>query len=296
MFTLFKNSISSLYTQVSGKIQSLLGTKTIDESTIQELQQILIAADVGIPTAKLIIERLKKAAAQTTEEKSLKELLAPILIEILTIPYQNNDQEKTAYLLVGINGSGKTTLAGKLASRYKANGKKVLLVAADSFRAAATEQLNQWAERAGVAIITGQPNQDPASVVFQGGEHFKNNGYDILIIDTAGRLQTKVNLMHELSKIKRVISKVLPNTPIKTLLTIDAMLGQNSLEQASIFKEATDLDGIILTKTDGTGKGGIIFAIAHQLAIPIAGITFGEAADDYRSFDATAYVNQLLEI
>ena len=217
-----------------------------------------------------------------------------ILLDILLQLKSPDLSTERVFLFVGINGSGKTTSIGKLAHHYTQQGKKVLLVAADTFRAAAPEQLNQWALQVGADILIGKEGQDPASLVFQGCEKFKNEQYDILIIDTAGRLQTKINLMHELAKIKRSLSKQLPEESIATLLTIDSMLGQNSFEQAKLFKEATDVNGIILTKMDGTGKGGIVFAIAQELGIPVAFLTFGEQADQLKKFDAQEYVTELL--
>ena len=219
-------------------------------------------------------------------------------------------------LLVGVNGSGKTTLAAKLAYQAKrenpstpfdcaqdrlrqssglGTGKKVLLVAADTFRAAAQEQLAGWAHKLGVDIVTGSQNQDPASVVFAGCKKFKDENYQTLIIDTAGRLQTKTNLMKELEKIKRIITQQLPNLPVTTLLTIDAMIGQNSLEQARIFHESTSVSGLALTKMDGTGKGGIIFTIAAELNLPILLVSFGESPEQLKYFDAQEYVQALLD-
>jgi fused signal recognition particle receptor len=217
------------------------------------------------------------------------------LLHILTTPPAAT-LDSQVFVLVGINGSGKTTFAGKLAHKLKQEGNNVLLVAADTFRAAAPEQLTAWAQNIGVDIVLGTPNQDPAAVVFAGCERFKKENYDAIIIDTAGRLHTKTNLMNELAKIKRVITKQLPDKSITTLLTIDAMLGQNSFEQAKLFKECTDVNGIVLTKMDGTGKGGIVFAIAHQLHIPIAYISFGEQLDNIKLFDAQEYVHDLLEV
>ena len=198
------------------------------------------------------------------------------------------------YLLVGINGSGKTTFAAKLALKWLQKNKKVLLTAGDTFRAAATKQLEFWADKIGTEIVTGKQGQDPGSVVFAACDKFKKDSVDILIIDTAGRLQTKINLMNELSKLKRIIQKQLPEAKICTLLTIDAMLGQNSFEQAKIFNKATNVDGIVLSKMDGTGKGGIVFAINQELDIPVAFITFGEKPEHIKSFEAQEYIEQLL--
>lgn len=200
----------------------------------------------------------------------------------------------TIYLLVGINGSGKTTCVAKLAHLFKNQGKKVLLVAADTFRAAAPEQLAAWATATDATLVTGTTGQEPASVVFAGCDVFAKNEHDIMIIDTAGRLQTKTNLMRELEKMRRIIEKKAPNATVCTLLTVDAMLGQNSLEQARVFHESTPLDGIILTKMDGTGKGGIVFAIMHELKIPIVFMTYGEKLEDMAQFNLTDYIATLL--
>ena len=203
--------------------------------------------------------------------------------------------EASVFVLVGINGSGKTTSVAKLAYQCAQKGKKVLLVAADTFRAAAVAQLESWARATGTDIVTGAPGQDPASVVFTGCQQFIQGSYDILIIDTAGRLHTKANLMNELGKVMRIITKNVPEKKVQTLLTIDAMLGQSSFGQAQLFKECAQVDGVILTKMDGTGKGGVIFAIAAELKLPVAYITFGEAVGDIKRFVSTEFVTQLLD-
>jgi fused signal recognition particle receptor len=274
---------------------SFFSRTTIDEAALKELEILLISSDVGVATTRAIIAQLRNSIGTgVIDGAQLKAHLHTILLNILT-QYQAADLSKqTVFLFVGINGSGKTTSIGKFARSYVQQGKKVLLVAADTFRAAAPEQLAQWALSTNADIICGKEGQDPASLVFQGCEKFKKEQYDILIIDTAGRLQTKVNLMHELAKIKRAVEKQLPNQSVATLLTIDAMLGQNSFEQAKLFKESTDVNGIILTKMDGTGKGGIVFAIAQELAIPIAFLTFGEQSDQIKQFNAQEYVTELL--
>jgi len=225
--------------------------------------------------------------------QDLKKALEALLIEHLET--HQFVSENRVFLLVGINGSGKTTFAGKLAHQFIKQGKKVLLVAGDTFRAAATAQLKEWSNRVHADIIIGKENQDPASVIFTACQQFKNNDYDVLIIDTAGRLQTKVNLMKELEKIRRILSAQLPEQKVTTLLTIDSMLGQNSFEQAKLFHESTSLDGIILTKMDGTAKGGIVFAITQELRIPIAYISHGETVEHIDSFNAQEYVKQLLQ-
>lgn len=298
MFSFIKNKLQKIYSGFTSKLASLFGRTTIDEATLKELEILLLSADTGIKTTRSIIEQLKTQckSGQLQEGETLRTALAPILTGILDKAGTTSINNIPIYVLVGINGSGKTTLVGKLAYQCVQEDKRVLLVAADTFRAAAPEQLTQWAKKINVDIVLGQPNQDPASVVFTGCEQFKNGAYDVLIIDTAGRLHTKTNLMNELAKIKRTIVKQLPDQKIITLLTVDSMLGQNSFEQAKLFKECTDVNGIALTKMDGTGKGGIVFAIADQLEIPIVYITFGEQMEQLKLFNAQEYVKDLLEL
>jgi fused signal recognition particle receptor len=290
MFSAIRQMFRTMYTHFSSQISRLLGHATLDETTLHELERLLLSADTGVPTTRYILEQLKKTSNQET---TLTESLQTILCSILQSVPAPVDKSKI-YLLVGINGSGKTTCAGKLAHHYVQQGKKVLLVAADTFRAAAPDQLQAWAQRAGASLTMGTSLQDPASLVFTGCERFVQEQFDILIIDTAGRLQTKTNLMQELAKIKRILLKKLPYESMCTLLTIDAMLGQNSLEQAALFKECTDVSGIVLTKTDGTGKGGIIFAIAHTLHIPVLYACHGEKITDILPFNAKQYVHELI--
>jgi fused signal recognition particle receptor len=293
MLSFIKNKLQKIFTHITSKLGSFFNKKTVDENTLKELEILLIGSDVGINTTRTIINELRNNT-NVVDGAQLKTALHSILLSILNKNDMPNYTNQQIFLFVGINGSGKTTSIGKLAHFYVQQGKKVLLVAADTFRAAAPEQLAQWAQQTHADILTGKEGQDPASLVFQGCEKFKKEGYDILIIDTAGRLQTKINLMHELAKIKRSLSKQLPDISIATLLTIDGMLGQNSFEQAKLFKESTDVNGIVLTKMDGTGKGGIVFAIAQELAIPVVFLTFGEQADQIKKFDAQEYVTELL--
>jgi fused signal recognition particle receptor len=293
MFNFFKNSLNRIYNAVTSKLQGLFGLAVIDQDSLNQLQKILLEADLGVQTTKSIMQQLEQAAQagnlQTGDE--LKALLEKQLLVCLDLPKIELGQ---VILLVGINGSGKTTLASKLAYYYKMQGKKVLLVAADTFRAAAVDQLQTWSNKLKIDMLQGLPSQDPAAVVYQGCEKFKNEQYDIVIIDTAGRLQTKTNLMQELGKIRRVISKILPNQAASALLTVDAMLGQNSLVQAQEFQKITDLDGVVLTKMDGTGKGGIVVAIAQQLKLPVVFISYGEQPEQLKFFDPNEYISDLI--
>ena len=292
MFNFFKNSLSKIYSTVTSKFASVFQGK-LDESSIEEIRKILISSDAGIKTTNAVIEELKNRykSGQIKDGSDLKLLLKEILLKILDI---NFDYNFDVCIMLGINGSGKTTFCAKLANFYKSEGKRVLLVAADTFRAAAVDQLESWSLKIGVDLYKGKVNQDPASVVFGGCNKFKNENYDILIIDTAGRLQTKSHLMQELSKIKKVILKQL-DCKISALLTLDSMLGQNSLEQAKLFNESTELDGLILTKLDGTGKGAFVFNVANEFKIPVAFTSFGEKLSAFARFDGKEYVNQLLD-
>lgn len=289
MFNFIKKKLNSFYTQFNKALNTLLGRNTIDAATLKELEILLLSADTGVKTTQKIIDSMQRQQSH----EPLHTVLAHALHEMLAIPKADLDPKKV-FLLVGINGSGKTTAIGKLAHYYTSRGKRVLIVAADTFRAAATEQVAHWASRMGVDCVIGSQGQDSAAVVYKGCERFIAAPFDILLIDTAGRLQTKTNLMQELAKIRRIIARFIPDSAVMTLLTIDSMLGQNSLEQATLFKESTAVDGIILTKMDGTGKGGIVFAITHLLHIPIQFISYGESPESFALFDADAFVKQLV--
>ena len=292
MFNFFKNSLSKIYSTVTSKFASIFQGK-LDENSIEEIRKILISSDAGIKTTNAVIEELQNRykSGRIKDGADLRLVLKEILLKILDINFNYNSN---VFVTLGINGSGKTTFCAKLANFYKSEGKKVLLVAADTFRAAAVDQLENWSLKIGVDLYKGKVNQDPASVVFEGCNKFKNENYDILIIDTAGRLQTKSHLMLELSKIKKVILKQL-DCNISTLLILDSMLGQNSLEQARLFNESTRLDGITLTKLDGTGKGAFVFNVANEFKVPVAFTSFGEKLSDFSRFYAKDYVNQLLD-
>ncbi|MGE0009384.1 MAG: signal recognition particle-docking protein FtsY [Candidatus Babeliales bacterium] len=293
MFGFIKEKLTKVFTQVTQKFNTLFSRKSIDQEALTELEKILIQADAGVLTTRNILKQvtLEWQQGRIQEGADLHQAVKEHLLAQLPEHKQTDCQ---VYLLVGINGSGKTTSAAKLASKLKDEGKRVLLVAGDTFRAAAVEQLAVWAKKIDVPLMVGAPEQDPASVIFSGCTRFKQEGFDALIIDTAGRLQTKVNLMKELEKIKKVIEKQLPDHTICTLLTVDAMLGQNSFDQAKLFHESTKLDGLVLTKMDGTGKGGIVFAITKELSVPVLYISYGEQLDQLKPFDKQEYIEQLL--
>jgi fused signal recognition particle receptor len=293
VFDFIKNAFGTIYKQFTAKIGSFFARTVIDEAALVQLETILLAGDVGAKSTRLIMEQLR--AKQITDGALLHKAMSEILYAMLTVTPCVHVAQSRIFLMVGVNGSGKTTTTGKLAHWWAKQGKKVLVVAADTFRAAAVEQLHEWAKITGVEMFTGAQGAEPAAVVFGGCQRFIDGGFDILIIDTAGRLQTKTHLMLELGKIRKVIVKKMGDMPICTLLTIDSMLGQNSFDQAKIFKQVTDVSGIVLTKMDGTGKGGILFSIVADLGIPVLYVTCGEKVEDIALFDARIYVDDLLQ-
>ncbi|MCL5436813.1 MAG: signal recognition particle-docking protein FtsY [Candidatus Dependentiae bacterium] len=290
MFGFIKKVLHKIYTGMSSRLSAIFSRSNIDENALKEVERILIEADAGVPFTKELTKKI--AARGLIDGHGLRTVLRDELCALVERYTYAGDTD--VYLLVGVNGSGKTTAAGKLAHRLVREGKRVLLVAGDTFRAAAVEQLKVWGERVGAPVHTGQPGQDTASVIFSACERFEKENFDALIIDTAGRLQAKANLMRELEKIGRVISKKLPTRQVTTLLVIDAMLGQNSLDQARLFNENTKLNGVILTKLDGTAKGGIIFAIAYELGIPVAYLSYGEQPENLYAFKVHAFLDDLL--
>lgn len=274
----------------------------IDEEYYEELEDILITADIGVNTVMNFIDRLRKRVKQENI-KSSEELKEIIVDEMFIIYVQNeiivnkineNKEGPTVILFVGVNGVGKTTTIGKLSHQYHEKGKKVLLVAGDTFRAGAKEQLEEWAIRTGADIVSGE-NKDPASVVYDGLTKAKEENYDVVFIDTAGRLQNKVNLMNELAKMNKVITSIMPGAPHETLLVIDATTGQNGISQAKSFKEITNVTGIVLTKLDGTAKGGIVLAIKESVGIPVKFIGLGEKESDLKVFDIEKYIYGLFK-
>ena len=296
MFGFIKKKIQNVYNQFTNKATILFSSHKIDDEFLNKLTELLITADTGYKTTTNIIKslRLKIKNKKLSSSEDVKTELKTELTNHLQ-QYSISENLPKILLLVGVNGSGKTTFAAKFAHKLNNMGKKVLLVAGDTFRAAAIAQLQKWGDLASIEVFTGKENQDPASVIFDACKKFQEEHYDNIVIDTAGRLQTKTNLMHELTKIRKIINKKLSNKSIHTWLTIDSMLGQNSFEQAKTFKQATNLNGIILTKLDGTGKGGIVFAITSELQLPITYVTFGEKLEDIKSFEPKEYVQNLLE-
>lgn len=276
---------------------------SVNEEYFEELEQILIEADVGVSlTIKLVEQLLDKS-----EEEGIKDpvKINEELVDAMFVGYVENggnitneiqfrEDGPTVLLVEGVNGVGKTTSIAKLAKRYMDKGKKVLLVAADTFRAGAVDQLKIWASRLGCPIITGKENGDPASVCYDGAKYAKENNIDLVIVDTAGRLQNKANLMQELGKMNRVISKEIPDAPHETFLIIDATTGQNGVSQAKSFKEVSNITGIVITKMDGTSKGGIILSIRDELGVPVRFIGLGEKMEDLEEFDLDEYLNGLL--
>jgi len=273
--------------------------KKIDEEFYEELEEILIGADVGVNTVLKLIDTLRDEVKKRKIENpsELQPILSEKLIELLKGDEQSgmnlNASGLSIILFVGVNGVGKTTTIGKMAHMYKSQGKKVLMAAGDTFRAGAIEQLETWGERVGVDVIKQQSGSDPAAVMYDAVQAAKMRGVDILLCDTAGRLQNKVNLMEELNKIYRVIQREVPDAPHEVLLVLDATTGQNALSQAKLFGDKTGLTGLVLTKLDGTAKGGIVVAIRQELHLPVKFVGLGEKMDDLQQFDSDQFVNAL---
>jgi fused signal recognition particle receptor len=294
----FKDGLEKTRSSFSFKVNDLLKRyRKVDEEFFEELEEILIGADVGVHTVLDIIDELKDVA-RTRNIKDPKELRSAItekLAEMLQKDDSDNELNMqtdgmTVILFVGVNGVGKTTTIGKLAHQLKNDGKKVILAAGDTFRAGAIEQLEVWGERAGVDVIKHHEGADPAAVIFDSIQAAKSRKADVLLCDTAGRLQNKVNLMNELSKVKRVIEREIPGAPHEVLLVVDATTGQNAMNQAKTFGQSTDVTGLVLTKLDGTAKGGIVLAIRHELDIPVKFVGLGEKIDDLQEFDPEQFV------
>ena len=295
LFDRIKAGLQKTRAVFSGHMDELVENyKKLDDEFFEDLSDILIMADVGMKTTELAVSRLRekckaeKIGSAEQAREALKEILADMM---RTEPMRL--ESPMVLLVIGVNGVGKTTTIGKLATRFKTVGRRVIICAADTFRAAAAEQLTVWAERADVPIIKQKEGADPAAVVFDGIQAARGRHADVLIVDTAGRLHNKTHLMEELKKISRVAEREYPEAKVKALLVIDATTGQNGLQQAMLFKEAANIEGIVLTKLDGTAKGGIAIAIRNELGLPVYYIGFGEQIDDLQPFDAKQFVDAI---
>ena len=299
-FDKLKNGLTKSRESIAKQVNNVFSVFIkVDDELFENLEEALIMADIGVETSTYIIEKLRDNVKHKhiTDGNLVKEELKSIISEILSTLDTTVDTSTTpsVILVIGVNGVGKTTSIGKIASHYKSMGKKVLLAAADTFRAAAIDQLDIWAQRSGCDIIKHQENSDPAAVVFDACTAAKARGADILICDTAGRLHNKKNLMAELAKINRVIERELPDSARETLLVLDATTGQNAVSQAKLFSEAADITGIILTKLDGTAKGGIVISIAKEQNVPVKFVGVGEGIDDLQEFNSDDFAKAIFE-
>ncbi|MCB1053808.1 MAG: signal recognition particle-docking protein FtsY [Acidobacteria bacterium] len=298
IFQHIKDGLKKTRNQLGEKIVQLFpGLRKIDESLLEELEEILISTDLGFPTTQMILEKIRKNKGQDLDAVTLKKRLQAEIEAILNQvprPVIPLDEAPSIFLVVGVNGVGKTTTIGKLAHHWKEQGKRVLICAADTFRAAAREQLEVWSKRAGADIEIKENSNDPAAVVYDALERVKAEKQDILIIDTAGRLHNNPNLMNELAKVKRVITREFPNGPHRVFLILDAITGQNALQQAKQFVEKVGVTDLVITKLDGTAKGGVAVAIANELSLPIQFIGVGEQMDQLLPFDAASFSESLI--
>jgi fused signal recognition particle receptor len=297
-----KKALTKTSSLLGGRLRALFG-KPWSEETFDQLEQILYEADLGTQVATDFVEHLRKFLRNTPDAplETIVSAMHQYSLEILkrpprVLPKEAPPGEPLVILIVGVNGSGKTTSIAKLAKQFQAQGKTVLLAAGDTFRAAAIEQLETWAERLGIPCVKGKSGSDPSAIAFDALTAAKARGTDVVLIDTAGRLQNKTDLMHELEKIKRTCAKIIPTAPHETLLVLDATTGQNALDQAKTFNTFTPLTGIVLAKLDGSAKGGIVLAITDQLGIPVRWIGIGEGLDDFTEFDPDQYANALFDL
>lgn len=295
-----KSGLSKTSGKLGGGIAAIFTKRKLDNASLEELEELLIEADLGAPLAhELTSEFAKQRFDKNIEANEVREFLAEKIATILqpyAIPLSADHKPLTTIIMVGVNGNGKTTTIGKLASQFKQQGKKVMIAAADTFRAAAVEQMQVWGERSGIPVVTGAFQADPASVAFAAYERARVEQVDILFIDTAGRLQNKSNLMAELQKIIKVLKKIDESAPHHVLQVLDATTGQNALSQVSAFKEMVNVTGLIITKLDGTAKGGIVVALARQSQLPIHAIGIGEGIEDMDAFNPTDFARNLVDL
>ena len=291
----FFEKIKQGLSKTASSISSVFTASELDDDFYEELSDILVMSDIGMETTQLAVDRLREkcTSEKIGDPEKARAALKQILVDIMTAPPMPLESPM-ALIIVGVNGVGKTTTIGKLASRFKVIGRKVIICAADTFRAAAADQLTVWAQRADVPIVKHKEGADPAAVVYDGVQAARARGADILLIDTAGRLHNKAHLMEELKKISRVVERDYPEAKIKALLVIDATTGQNGLAQAKVFSDVANIEGIVLTKLDGTAKGGIAVAIANELHMPVRYIGLGEQIDDLQPFDAKEFIDAIL--
>jgi len=303
-FTKLKDGLSRTRTKLINSItETVSGKAVLDNATLEEIEEILLTSDVGFDTTEIIIEKTRRSLKSDNDRSSVNvvETVKRELTEVLKTKFTSNGDDLTKFkpyviLIVGVNGAGKTTTVGKLAHNFNKAGLKVIIGAADTFRAAANEQLEVWATRAGVEIYQKGKGSDPSSVAFDTIKKAQKEKYDIVLIDTAGRLHNKANLMDELGKIKRVMSKLLSYAPNETLLILDGTTGQNAVLQAEEFKKVTDISGLVITKLDGTAKGGVVFQISSRMNIPVKYIGIGEAIDDLQTFNPELFVSALFDV
>ena len=296
LFDKIKSGLKKTRDVLTGRMDDLVGSyKELDDDFYEELSDILVMSDIGMETTQLAVNRLREkcTSEKIGDPEKARAALKQILADIMPAPPMPLESPM-ALIIVGVNGVGKTTTIGKLASRFKVIGRKVIICAADTFRAAAADQLTVWAQRADVPIVKHKEGADPAAVVYDGVQAARARGADILLIDTAGRLHNKAHLMEELKKISRVVERDYPEAKIKALLVIDATTGQNGLAQAKVFSDVANIEGIVLTKLDGTAKGGIAVAIAQELQVPVKYAGVGEGVDDLKPFDPMAFAEALI--
>ena len=299
-FARLKSGLAKTRSNFAGGFDNIVhGKAKVGPELLEELEETLLLADVGMQTTSFILDDLKREVSQNRirENKEVLEQLKQRMIHVLSqnqkpLPY--SEHQPFVILVVGVNGSGKTTTIGKLARHWKQEGKKILLAAGDTFRAAAIDQLQVWADRSGISCISQKIGADPSAVAYDAVQAGLAREMDLVLIDTAGRLQTNTNLMEELKKIKRVIGKILPGAPHETLLVLDATIGQNSISQARLFNEALEVDGLVMTKLDGTAKGGVLFNITDDLKLPIRFVGVGEKPEDLQEFNPQSFVEALI--